>query len=404
MASSLPVKQPRNALTASKKKEICVYKQAHPKATYDIVQTHFEKDWGFKVGLSTTGDVWRAREEWMKFEGHSKTYRIRTPKNQDVEDALWLWFCQARVSGAAISDLILKTKAQEFGRRLGITDLSYSNGWLQKFKDRHNISKKKFEGESASADMQQISLGRTSLRALTSSFAPCDTYNMDETGLFYRLTPNSTLATGAVRGTKKCKDRLTVALCSNADGSHKCKPLVIGKSKRPWCFGSHFDPSVYVTYVNNTKAWMTGVIFQQWLQNFNVTMKMRKRNVLLLVDNAGSHTEPTPLSNVTVRFLPANTTAHLQPMDGGIIQNFKVHYRRYLGLHFVNCIDNKETQKADLRQAIGMIADAWKDVKQATVANCWKHVRILQLSGDHDNCTDQNGEDVSPHCLAILTQ
>ena len=106
-------------------------------------------------------------------------------------------------------------------------DLSYSNGWLQKFKDRHNISKKKFEGESASADMQQVSSGRASLRELTSSFAPCDVYNMDETGLFYCLTPNSTLATGAVRGMKKCKERLTVALCSNADGSHKCKPLVI---------------------------------------------------------------------------------------------------------------------------------------------------------------------------------
>jgi hypothetical protein len=86
---------------------------------------------------------------------------------------------------------------------------------------------------------------------------------------------------------------------------------------------------------------MTGVIFQQWLQSFILTMKMRKRNVLLL-DNAGSHTEPPTLSNVTVRFLPTNTTAQLQPMDGGIIENFKVHYRCYLGLHFVNCIDNKE--------------------------------------------------------------
>ena len=353
-------------MTASNKKQICIYKQVNPKATYDGIQAHFEKDWGFKVGLSTIGDIWRARDEWLKVEDDNKVCRAGTPKHQDVEDALWLWFCQARSSGAAISDLILKTKAQEFGQRLGVADLTYSNGWLQKFKDRHNISKKKFEGESASADMQQVSSGRESLRALTTSYAPCDIYNMDETGLFYRLTPNSTLATGAVRGTKKCKDRLTVALCANADGSHKCKPLVIGKSKRPHCFGSHFDPSVYVTYTSNTKAWMTGVIFQQWLQSFNLIMKMRKRKVLLLIDNAGSHTEPLTLSHVTVKFLPAYTTAHLQPMDGGIIQNFKVHYRRYLGLHFVSCIDRTEAPKVDLRQAIGLIADAWKDLKQIT--------------------------------------
>ena len=289
MASILPIKRQRNSLNASKKKQICLYEQAHPKAMYDGIQTHFEKDWDFKV---TIGDVSCARNQWLKVEDDSRACRTRTPKNQSMEDALWLWFYQARTSGAAISNLILKTKAQGIGQRLGIMDLSYSNGWLQKFKDRHNISKKKFEGESASVDMQQVSSGRTSLHALTSSFAPCDVYNMDETGLFYRLTPNSTLTTGAVRGMKKCKDRLTVALCSNADGSHKCKPLVIGKSKRPQCFGTHFDPNVYVTYVNNTKAWMTGVIFQEWLQKFNLIMKKRSRNVLLLLDNAGSHTEP----------------------------------------------------------------------------------------------------------------
>ena len=53
---------------------------------------------------------------------------------------------------------------------------------------------------------------------------------MDETGLFFRLEPNKTLATGPVSGTKKCKQRISVALCANADGSDKLKPLVIGKS------------------------------------------------------------------------------------------------------------------------------------------------------------------------------
>ena len=52
----------------------------------------------------------------------------------------------------------------------------------------------------------------------------------------------------------------------------------------------------------------------------------------------------------------------------------------------------------DVRQAIGMIADAWKDVKQTTVANCWRHVGILQPSGDQDdNADEQNGEDI--RCL-----
>ena len=38
-----------------------------------------------------------------------------------------------------------------------------------------------------------------------------------------------------------------------------------------------------------------------------------------------------------------------------------------------------------MRQAIVMIADAWNDVKQTTVANCWRHVGILQPSRDQND-------------------
>ena len=52
-----------------------------------------------------------------------------------------------------------------------------------------------------------------------------------------------------------------------------------------------------------------------------------RKSVLLLLDNASSHLE-MDLSNVKVRFLPANTTSQLQPMDAGIIKSFKAQYRR----------------------------------------------------------------------------
>jgi hypothetical protein len=33
------------------------------------------------------------------------------------------------------------------------------------------------------------------------------------------------------------------------------------------------------------------------------------------------------LTNVRVQFLPKNTASFLQPLDAGIIQNFKVNYK-----------------------------------------------------------------------------
>jgi hypothetical protein len=55
-------------------------------------------------------------------------------------------------------------------------------------------------------------------------------------------------------------------------------------------------------------------------------MRLRRRKILLLVDNAPVHkiNENVRLTNVAVHFLPPNTTAHLQPCDAGIIKSFKV--------------------------------------------------------------------------------
>lgn len=48
----------------------------------------------------------------------------------------------------------------------------------------------------------------------------------------------------------------------------------------------------------------------------------------MLIDNCSAHKPLPSLSNLTVEYLPANTTSILQPLDQGIVQSFKVHYRR----------------------------------------------------------------------------
>jgi hypothetical protein len=67
-------------------------------------------------------------------------------------------------------------------------------------------------------------------RELCATYADQDIFNMDETGLFWKLTSNRTLATEAGSGGKKCKDRVTLALTTNEDGTERLEPWVIGKS------------------------------------------------------------------------------------------------------------------------------------------------------------------------------
>ena len=73
------------------------------------------------------------------------------------------------------------------------------------------------------------------LRAECEQYALKDRFNMDETGLFWKLQPDRSLATQQTSGGKKSKDRITIALTCNADGSEKLEPWIIGHSKNPRC-------------------------------------------------------------------------------------------------------------------------------------------------------------------------
>ena len=71
------------------------------------------------------------------------------------------------------------------------------------------------------------------LRAIQAQYPLEDIFNADETGLFFRMLPNQTLATSVRKGTKKDKERITLLLTANAAGTEKLKPIVIGKSAQP---------------------------------------------------------------------------------------------------------------------------------------------------------------------------
>ncbi len=48
------------------------------------------------------------------------------------------------MKGAILTDNLIIQKAIEIGEKNNIDDFKASRGWLEKFKDRHNLKKKKF--------------------------------------------------------------------------------------------------------------------------------------------------------------------------------------------------------------------------------------------------------------------
>lgn len=60
-------------------------------------------------------------------------------------------------------------------------------------------------------------------------------------------------------GDKASKERLTVLMCSNSDGSEKLRLLVIGKAKNSRCFKK--VKLLPVIYDAQSRAWMTNLRF-----------------------------------------------------------------------------------------------------------------------------------------------
>jgi hypothetical protein len=91
---------------------------------------------------------------------------------------------------------------------------------------------KTVSGECKSVDSSTVEEWRKEqLLKIFEGYEPKNIYNADETGLFFRLPPNKTLSLKGdpYNGGKNSKERITVLLVFNADGTDKLPPLVIGE-------------------------------------------------------------------------------------------------------------------------------------------------------------------------------
>ena len=93
-----------------------------------------------------------------------------------------------------------------------------------------------------------------------------DIYNMDETGLFWRRSPNCTLSTTAEPGIKQSKERITAMMCGNAYGSDKIPIWIIGRAMNPRAFKNMTKrTSLGCIWRANSTAWNNTVIIRERL-------------------------------------------------------------------------------------------------------------------------------------------
>src|SRR5258706_7511764 len=109
-------------------------------------------------------------------------------------------------------------------------------------------------------------------------------------------------------------------------------------------------------------------------------MKQMNRKILLLIDNFSRHKWcKEKITNIKVLFFSPNLTPFIQPADAGIIRCLKAIFRKLILCRSLDCKDAQEDDIFAINQleAMRLLEEAWKCVKQSTIANCWRHTSIL---------------------------
>ena len=213
----------------------------------------------------------------------------------------------------------------------------------------------KNNGESGDVSGETVDSWKEQLPELVREYSAENIWKLDETGCFWHALPEHGYGKegSQCKGGKKAKQRFTICLIANAAGGKEVASIT-WKSKKPRCLKGIDVSKLSVKYFFQSNAWMSREILDELLTKVNRQLSFSSRFVILPMDNAGCHPQELKekYSNIKIIFLPPNTTSHLQPLDLGIIQNFKVFYRKLFLRFLLSKIDQTTGTASQLVQSV----------------------------------------------------
>lgn len=286
-----------------------------------------------------------------------------------------------------------------------LTTFQASIQWAGKIARQAGWRSKALHGEAGSVDVELVTDDIAKLRDEIKKYDINNVYNMDETGLFYKLLPNRSYVKAkdckTARGLKlmKAKDRVTLFVCTNANGTDKVPLCLIGKSKSPRCFN---NGPPRLKYFNEAKAWSDSKVFKKWWEFFlNHIRSKTADKVLLIMDNCGPHGAELkdPQNQVIVVFLPPNVTSMYQPMDSGVIAMVKKNYRYRLLRNIFEVYEERESLREaakrarmkagttglneghspHLKDVMDLLFILWNEIPASKIRNCWEKSTLVSF-------------------------
>ncbi|XP_067932973.1 tigger transposable element-derived protein 1-like [Watersipora subatra] len=311
----------------------------------------------YNLNRSTVGTIYKQKDcimEHVKGAVPMQSTIISKKRGkiiEEMEKLLTIWLDDQQRRRFPLSLLLIQEKAKSIfedvkakaGESAAEETFSASCGWFSRFKraNLHNVS---VSGEAASADTEAAERFPQVLKEIIEEggYSAKQIFNVDETGLFWKKMPEKTYISREEKtmpGYKAAKDRLTLMLGANAEGSYKLKPLLVYRAANPRALKNVTKSSLPVIWMSNTKAWVTLAVFEDWFFH---------------------------------HFIP-------EPMDQGVIANFKKYYTRRTYRMALKAVDSdlemtlrSYWKSYNILNCVKNIDASWREVTEVNLNAVWR--------------------------------
>ena len=277
--------------------------------------------------------------------------------------------------------------------------------WLDRWIRRHALHSFRIHGEAGSANKVAYYawLTETFSSLVKQKSIPLeDIWNADETGIFYKQLPRTTLTNqGPSSGWTHPKNRLSGLFAASMTGS-KRRPFIVGSNQQ---LGKRIYDSFDYNY--NKNSWMTTELFNMWLEQWDNELIAIHKQIHLIIDNCSTHKQTYKPRNITLLYLPAHCTSIGQPLDQGVLHALKAGYRELLLSHIVSNRKVDANYRMAFKTYINIIVEAWHDIEPSIIINCFKKAGWIKSSSCTKNSKEQESAESplqAPDPLSILEQ
>jgi hypothetical protein len=323
--------------------------------------------------------------------------RLNRSHFPELEASLVDWLTALRRDGITVSGDCIKMQSKRLFKDVypdsNPDDFKASNGWLEKFTIRHNITFRSVTSQGQKIPENAEVIARQFLSFFSDKLTENriknvkNIANMDETPLWFDL-PNSKsydfrgVKTVKAKTTGHEKLRYTVVLSAMGDGQ-KLKPMIIFKNLKNIPKGN-FPKDVNIQVAKGGS--MTAMLMNTWKRE---VWSIRpgaiwKSPSLLVYDSVSSHTKASILAsfkrhyNTTVAVIPGGMTPLLQPADSHWNRPFKAMMKRKW-LDWLQCGEAEYTKSGKRKQAVYDLVARW-------VSESWKEVPVDVIQRSFIEC------------------